>query len=99
MSKREQRCFPRRPVAPVAVHLQQDDGKNLAGQVLDYSPSGLSVRVQEEVPLDALLKVLASRGARFEVRVRHCRAQGATWRLGCEFVEKQHWDKLRLFGS
>lgn len=102
---RDQRLFPRRSVTPVPVVLAGEavaEG-TLPGQVVDYSPSGLSVHVTRAVPVDAVLTVqpveTANAGKAFQVRVRNCRAQADHWRLGCEFVRTQRWDDLWLFGA
>lgn len=101
----DQRLFPRRPVPPVLVVLADvnSDGQALSGQVMDYSPSGLSVSVNRAVAVDTVLTVrpLATPATKpaFQIRVRNCQAHPDHWRLGCEFVRTQRWDDLWLFGE
>jgi PilZ domain-containing protein len=103
-SHHDQRIFPRRPSAPVPVALYRDAATAVdwVGQVLDYSPSGLSVRVDQPLPigLPLTIRIGSPAGAEpsFAVRVKNCHAQPDHWRLGCVFVPRQHWDDLTVFG-
>ena len=105
VNQRDQRLFPRRLVPPVPVVLAGANGfeEALSGQVVDYSPSGLSVNVSQAVPVNTVLTVrpveALPAGPALPIRVRNCQAQPDHWRLGCAFVRTQRWDDLWLFGA
>lgn len=98
----EKRLFPRRTTipVPVTVHWPAKQSDELAGEVLDYAPSGLTVQVERAVPVGSRLGIRPRHEGHtheIEVRVENCREQDGGWRLGCQFVETQHWDNLRIF--
>lgn len=101
---RERRATPRRRGNLVPVVLADADlsGEPIDGWVLDRSPGGLGILVDEEVPVGTVLNVRPAkcpvkvRGIRIEVR--SCRPQHNNWNLGCQFLQKVSWNELRLFG-
>jgi hypothetical protein len=103
--KRDKRLFPRRPTAPVPVLLchKAEPAREFPGEVLDYSPAGLSIQVREAVPANAVLLLRCVRegedATRLEVHVTQCAARGDGWRLGCRFDRPQHWDDLHMFAD
>ena len=104
LSPRDQRFFPRRSANPVPVLLHRADptAGPLAGNVYDYSPSGLSIQVERPLPTGTVLAVhllndpANARG--FHVLVENCHPHEGEYRLGCQFTAIQHWDDLQVFG-
>src|SRR5262245_5404737 len=104
MTQHEKRLFPRRPTSPVPVILADATAVagEFAGQVLDYSPAGLTLQVEQALPVGMLVTVRPRRAAdkpRIEATVVSCSAHDDSWRLGCQFVHTHHFDELRMFGD
>jgi hypothetical protein len=103
-TQHDKRLFPRRPTTPVPVILTDPTAAagELAGQVLDYSPAGFTLQVEQALPVGRLVAVRPSRAAdkpRIEATVVSCSAHDDGWRLGCHFVHTHHFDELRMFGD
>jgi hypothetical protein len=100
-SPRDKRLFPRRPTAPVSVLLSHDAGANLTGIVLDYSPAGLTIQVNQPIPASTVLRVQCARAGTdvLEAEVVRCLAHDGSWQLGCRFNPPRHWDDLWMFSS
>lgn len=98
------RIFPRRATNLVAVWLRDPAARAAAlpGWVLDYSPAGLTVKVDQAIAVGTQLTIEAildeGKTRTFEVRVQNCMPHPGHWRLGCAFTHTQHWDSLRVFG-
>jgi hypothetical protein len=74
----------------------------IAGSVIDRSRGGMSLIVASAFPLGAVVRVRSMQYADVapwvEVEVKHCRAVGEKWLLGCKFKKTQPWNVLLHFG-
>jgi hypothetical protein len=99
----DKRLFPRRPTTPVPVVLcsRSAPAEAFSGEVLDYSPSGLTVEVKRAVAVGTLLTVRPRDDglSGIEARVANCSVHEDSWRLGCQFDHPHHFDDLRMFGD
>ncbi len=103
-SPSERRIAHRRGGNPVELDLIDPDNGTPAstGYVVDRSIGGLCVDVERPIPVGKQLKVKirsapASVGA-IAIEVKSCRAEGASWRLGCQFVKTPTFNVMLLFG-
>jgi hypothetical protein len=99
---KERRASPRRKGNPVSVQIHHGDLEyTIEGWVLDRSPGGLRLLVDECIAPGTLLNVRPAKDEHLpwvEVKVRNSRPERKSWNIGCEFVEKITWEKLRYFG-
>jgi hypothetical protein len=99
---RERRASPRRKGNPVSVQIHQGDLEYIVeGWVIDRSPGGLRLLVDESIAPGTLLSVRPAKEEHLpwvEVEVKNARQERKSWNLGCEFVDKISWEKLRYFG-
>ncbi len=98
----EQRAVPRRRGHPVAVVACSPGApRTLRGWVIDRSPEGLRLVLDEAIAVGAVLKVRPTHHlagfAWYEVEVRNCRLEQNVWIVGCQFKDKLTWSDLRLF--
>jgi PilZ domain len=104
LSKKERRASMRRHGNPVKVAVANPSSPEqpLEGLVLNRSKGGLQLSINHAVSVGTVLGIRASSGAEdlpwVQVRVRRCRQDGDSWRLGCQFVETLPWSVLLLFG-
>lgn len=100
----ERRTSARLPAAQMLITVCHPGGTAdpQPGWVVDYSPSGLGILVDEEIPAGNMLHIRPFQAADdvpwVDVTVRHSRHDQRGWRLGCQFRAEVTWDDLRLFG-
>jgi serine/threonine protein kinase len=100
----ERRAAPRRGGNAVSLLIAESPSaaEPLRGWVLNRSPGGLGLMVEDAVEIDTIVHVQpqgANFGDRwFPVRVIYCFAERIRWRVGCQFVDRLSWDDLRVFG-
>jgi serine/threonine protein kinase len=100
----ERRAAPRRTGNAVSLLIAESpsSAEPLRGWVLNRSPGGLGLMVEDAVEIDTVVHVQpqgANLGARwFPVRVIYCFQERIRWRVGCQLVDRLSWDELRLFG-
>lgn len=103
-SAQEKRIAPRRRGASVSLAITRNHSSDLPleGYVLDRSLGGLGVASPEAFESGAVLNVQVQNGNAANpwvaLRVKNCRAQGRSWKLGCQFVGQPRADVLMLFG-
>ena len=99
---KERRATPRRKGNPVSVQIHQGDIEyTIEGWVVDRSPGGLRLLVDESIAPGTLLNVRPAKDDHFpwvEVKVKNARPERKSWNLGCEFVHQISWEQLRYFG-
>jgi hypothetical protein len=87
---------------PVLLSDAKGGADPFEGWVLDRSPGGLGLLVDEEVAVGAVLTVRPAKSpAKFRwlrVEVKSCRPHQTSWNLGCKFLQRVSWNDLRLFG-
>ncbi len=70
--------------------------------VVDRSSGGLGIMSDENIAEGAVLSVRPTNAPEecpwIEVKVKYCKPEKGSWRIGCQFTHKMTWDKLRLFG-
>jgi hypothetical protein len=100
----ERRVAPRRWGNPVAVRL---DSYELNGTpdhalVVNRSDAGLGLLVDRICEPGTLLRVRAEEAPAHipwvQIEVRHYRAAGRNWVMGCRFTEPVNWDVRAWFG-
>lgn len=98
---KERRRFPRREGHAVTVEIQTNgDGSAISGRVLDFSQGGLGLLADEAVTVGNYVKVRAVAAAPTDwiaAEVRHCERRGEGWKLGCMFLEKVSWNRMKQF--
>jgi len=100
----EKRVAPRRRGTSVSLAIARDHSGDLPleGYVLDLSLGGLGISSPESFEPGTVLNVRVQNGNPATpwvlLRVKNCRAQGRTWKLGCQFVGQPRADVLMLFG-
>jgi hypothetical protein len=103
--QQERRASPRRYGDPVEVHLRSydyvDPPCGAKGWVRDRSRGGLGLTTEKPVDIGIWLRVrptsVPDDVAWVDVLVRHCRAQGTRYVVGCQFVEPPPHELLLLF--
>jgi hypothetical protein len=101
---RDRRVAPRRSgnLVPVLLSDAQALAEPFEGWVLDRSPGGLGLLVDEAVIVGSILSVRPAKSPpRFrwlQVEVKSCRPHQNSWSLGCQFLQRISWNDLRLFG-
>src|SRR5262245_32834657 len=100
--RRDKRSALRRKGEPVKVLVTGAAPEPLPGLVVDRSRGGLGLVLHQQVPTGTVLGVRAGAAPEdlpwVQVMVRHCRAHGDSWKVGCQFVEKLPWSVVLLFG-
>ena len=103
--ERNRRSTPRHRgnPTPVTISNPQRVPTTFRGWVVDRSPDGLRLVTDEMVPVGTLLKVRPTPDDMasvhwYQVEVRSCQPERASWILGCRFPEKISWSDLRQFG-
>jgi hypothetical protein len=90
-----------RPV-PVLVHRPEQPSKPELAWVVDRSCGGVQMVLNRELPTGHEFAVRAENSPDelpwIKLRVRHCRASGKRWLVGCQFVDQLPWSVLLLFG-
>jgi serine/threonine protein kinase len=96
----ERRAAPRRGGNPVSLLLAETPSaaEPLRAWVLNRSPDGLGLMVEDAVEIDTVVHVQPPGARWFAVRVIYCFPERIRWRVGCQFVDRLSWDELRLFG-
>lgn len=102
-SARERRSEQRRRGNLKSVQVRaEENAEPFEGWVLDRSPGGLGLLVDEQMPVGTVLSVRPHRcSPKFPwipVEVRSCRPHQQSWNLGCQFLQRVSWNELRLFG-
>jgi hypothetical protein len=101
---RDRRAEPRRHgnLTPVLLADVGRDTEPVEAWVLDRSPGGLGLLVDEPIPVGATFHVRPSRGSSrsrwIPLRVRNCRPYQGGWNVGCQFMDRIPWNELRSFG-
>jgi serine/threonine protein kinase len=101
---KERRGAVRRAGNPVSVVVTSAGGRGetLSGWVLNRSSSGLGLLVDEALEVGTVVTVQPTKsnpGPRpIPVRIMYCIPERASWRVGCQFVDKPSYEELRLFG-
>jgi hypothetical protein len=100
----ERRTMPRQRgnPAPIRVGHPHLAMENLQGWVIDRSPDGICLILDEAVAAGTILNIqpvhhLANMSW-FQVEVKNCRPERTIWILGCQFMHRLSWNELRLFG-
>jgi hypothetical protein len=102
--RRDKRRHLRRDGEPVPVLISTPatQAAPVKGTVINRSRGGLCVSSPEAFPMGSLLAVFSQRypdvATWVEVEVKHCRARGDRWLLGCKFKDRPPWGVLLLFG-
>lgn len=102
--RRERRQALRRGGDPFPVLLRTNptDEMPYPADVLDRSRTGLCIVVDREYPVTSVIQVRSSMyeedAVWVPILIRHCRARGDKWVLGCQFTCEQPWSVLLLFG-
>jgi hypothetical protein len=91
-SATERRRYVRRRGNPVPVLVRlEDDTTNASGMIVDRSPGGLGLEINQEVPVGCQLRIRPSSVGDevpwVELEVRHCRQVGDSWRIGGPFTK------------
>src|SRR5271154_1179226 len=100
----ERRGLPRRKGNPVSVLISGTgtDASSFQGVVVDRSPDGLCLIIEQEVPVGTRLLVRPAHNLIssdwFPIEVRSCRPELKIWIVGCCFLRRLTWSNLRLFG-
>lgn len=86
----------------ILIRKADDPGEPVSACVVDRSSGGLAVLTDREWEIGAVLTVRPVHAAEdcpwVPIEVRYCRPEGGQWWIGCRFVHRLSWDKLRLFG-
>jgi hypothetical protein len=89
------------PVPVLVTHFEKP-GQEEVGWVMDRSQGGLRLIFTRSLPAGDELSVRAESASDdlpwVAIRVKHCRASGKRWIIGCEFVDPLPWSVLLLFG-
>ncbi len=100
----DRRTSPRRKGNLVAVLISDAQGaaEPIEGWVVDRSPGGLGLLVDEEMAVGSVVTVRPGKARSdtrwIQVQVKSCRRERNSWNLGCQFVQKPAWSELRWFG-
>jgi len=100
----DRRTMPRRKGNPVSVLVSgaAPNSFSVHGIVVDRSPDGLCLIVEQDIPVGTKLLVRPAQNLIdsdwFPVEVRSSRAELKIWVLGCRFLRRLTWSNLRLFG-
>jgi hypothetical protein len=103
-SRSERRSALRRRGTQVAVLLKDDveKGSPRNGWILDRSPCGLGMLVEEPISVGVIVSVRAAHATSVipwvDVEVRNCREDRYGWIVGCEFVKTPPTAVLWQFG-
>jgi hypothetical protein len=103
-SQTEKRNSIRRTGNPTAVEVM-DQGRVMRltqGWVTDRSSGGLSLLLDDGVPVGTIVSVRPQRVSEMtpwvEVEVRSCRTGNGGWVTGTQFLRTPPWSVLLLFG-
>lgn len=100
----DRRVAHRRGGNPVEVDLVDPENAQptVMGYVVDRSVGGLCLDVERPMTIGKELKVKIRSApasvAPIEVEVKSCRAEGSSWRVGCEFTRTPTFNVMLLFG-
>jgi serine/threonine protein kinase len=103
-TRKERRRTVRRAGNPVSVVVTNAEARSesLSGWVLNRSSGGLGLLVDETLALGTLVSVQPARSSlgqrALAVRIIYCIPERASWRIGCQFVQKPSYEEMRLFG-
>jgi hypothetical protein len=100
----DRRLAPRRWGDPREVRLARPEagGPEIHGLVINRSPGGVGLLLDEAVPVGVRLRLrlvgVPADVPWLAVQVKHCRAAGLHWFIGCEFGEPPPRNVLAWFG-
>jgi serine/threonine protein kinase len=100
----ERRSHPRRAGNPIPVLILDSfhPDEPLHGWVMDRSPGGVGLLVEDALEVDTLVQMRPDvphlQTFWLQVRVVYCQRERLRWRVGCQFVKKLSWEELRVFG-
>jgi hypothetical protein len=100
----ERRAIPRRTGNPTSVTFTIGEAGDdpLSGWVVDRSPQGIGMLVDDALDVGAVLTVKPNAAPQecpwFKVEVRHCQPEKGQYRVGCRFQNNPSWQHLRYFG-
>ncbi|MFL5243245.1 MAG: PilZ domain-containing protein [Gemmataceae bacterium] len=100
----ERRAIPRRMGNPTSVTYTIGEAADdpLSGWVVDRSPQGIGMLVDDALEVGAVLTVKPNAAPSecpwFKAEVRHCQPEKGQYRVGCRFQNNPSWQHLRYFG-
>jgi hypothetical protein len=97
----ERRCWARRKGNPVPVSLNLTGVEPLEGWVMDRSPGGLGLRVDQQMHPGEALKIRSNRAhtaAWIDVEVCYCNPDGASYRVGVKVLRELSYLDIQQFG-
>jgi hypothetical protein len=101
-SRGERRASPRRGGNPVSVQITNSDGESYQGWVVDRSSGGVRLLVDQSFNTGTILNVKPTKAHPslnwIKVRVKSCRPERNSFKVGCEFVNKMSWAELQALG-